>query len=89
MTSIPITDAKNNLTRIIHEVEDGSPIELTRHGKPAAVIISVDEYKGLKKDNPSFTRSFSSFTSRHTEFLEEKGIFDGIRSADTGREVSL
>ncbi|RKX92215.1 MAG: hypothetical protein DRZ90_14105 [Spirochaetes bacterium] len=42
-----ISRAKNELTQIIHAVETGPPVELTRHGKAAAVLLSVSDYDAL------------------------------------------
>jgi prevent-host-death family protein len=47
METISITDAKNTLTRLIHEVEHGTNIRLTRRGKAVAVLISEAEYRRL------------------------------------------
>jgi prevent-host-death family protein len=44
MTEIPMSQAKNRLASIIHEAEAGDSIKLTRHGKPAAMLIGLDEY---------------------------------------------
>lgn len=44
-TSSSIADAKNNLTKIIHEAESGSDVCITRHGKAVAMLVSVERYK--------------------------------------------
>jgi prevent-host-death family protein len=48
MTQISIAEAKNALTRLIHEAEQGQAIHITRRGKPVAVLVSEDEYERLK-----------------------------------------
>ena len=45
---VSIADAKNNLPRLIHEAEEGGAIELTRRGKPVAVIVSMAQYRKLR-----------------------------------------
>ncbi|RKX84487.1 MAG: hypothetical protein DRP70_13170 [Spirochaetes bacterium] len=47
LTTFSISRAKNELTQIIHAVETGPPVELTRHGKAAAVLLSVSDYDAL------------------------------------------
>ena len=42
---IPIAKAKNRLTAIIHDVENGPAVKLTRHGKPVAVLLSAQANK--------------------------------------------
>ena len=49
MTSTsPFTEARENLSEIIDGVtQTGNAVVITRHGKPAAVLLAVDEYEGL------------------------------------------
>ncbi len=54
MQSVAIHQAKNQLSALIHAVEHGEEVVLTRHGKPIARIIretqderSVDELESL------------------------------------------
>ena len=47
MAKTSIADAKNQLTRLIHQAERGEPVHLTRRGKPVAVLLSEDEYARL------------------------------------------
>ena len=44
-----IAAAKNNLSGLVHEVEQGHPVRLTRRGKPVAVLISTEQYERLSK----------------------------------------
>ncbi len=42
-----IAEAKNNLSQLIHQVESGESIQITRHGKPVAVLLSESNYQQL------------------------------------------
>jgi prevent-host-death family protein len=45
-SAVPFTEARENLTAIIDEVEkSGQPVTILRRGKPAAVIIPHDMYE--------------------------------------------
>lgn len=45
-----IYDARNNFSSLVKTAEEGEPVELTRHDKPVAVIISWEQYeKKIKK----------------------------------------
>lgn len=44
-----IAAAKNNLSGLVHEAEQGRPVRLTRRGKPVAVLISTEQYKRLSE----------------------------------------
>ncbi|MDZ7958883.1 MAG: type II toxin-antitoxin system Phd/YefM family antitoxin [Aulosira sp. DedQUE10] len=46
-----------NFNRIIEEVEQGEPIQITRQGKQVAVILSTAEYERLVHKNPRFWES--------------------------------
>jgi len=48
MSSVTLSDAKTHLTRLLTEVEElGEKVVITRSGRPAGVLVSVDEYEGL------------------------------------------
>ena len=48
MTSTPLTQARNRLSEIVDEVTStGSEFVITRHGKPAAVVMGFEDYESL------------------------------------------
>lgn len=48
MTTVTLSEAKTHLARLLAEVERlGEGVAITRSGKPAAVLVSVEEYEGL------------------------------------------
>ena len=56
MKTVAIHQAKNNLSALIHAVEEGEEVVLTRHGKRVARIVSdkeldtsADEFQMLKE----------------------------------------
>lgn len=46
---MPITKVKNELTKLVREIEDGAEVTITKESIPAAVIISWEEFKKLKR----------------------------------------
>ena len=42
-----IAEAKNNLSHLIHELDVEETIQLTRHGRPVAVMMSEECYQKL------------------------------------------
>jgi len=48
MCRATIYDARNNFSSLVRLAESGEPVELTRHDKPVAVIISWEEYEQRK-----------------------------------------
>jgi prevent-host-death family protein len=48
MITLPLAEARNNLSKLVDEVErTHDTVTITRNGKPAAVVISVDDYESL------------------------------------------
>lgn len=91
-SSYSIAQAKDQLARLVREAETGKPVELTRRGKPVAVVVSTADYARLRGDIPSFWEYLSSFRER--EGLEDgredlDGVFDDVRDTGEGREVEL
>lgn len=86
-----IAEAKNKLSTIIHNVEKGPYVELTRRGKPVAVLLSIQEYERLSRKYTGFWSAISEFRRK----LEDEGIeisdrdFEGLRNLSSGREVEL
>ena len=48
MQTIPLSEAKNQLSRLVDQVErEHETVEITRHGHPAAVLVSKDSLDSL------------------------------------------
>jgi antitoxin YefM len=48
MSTVTLSDAKTHLARLLSEVvEMGEKVVITRSGRPAGVLVSVEEYEGL------------------------------------------
>jgi prevent-host-death family protein len=44
-----ISEAKDQLPRLVHEAEAGRPVALTRRGIPVAILLSKAEYDQLQR----------------------------------------
>lgn len=50
MTTIPLTQAKAKLNELVEDaVSTHERITITRHGRPAAVLISVDDLESMEE----------------------------------------
>ncbi len=48
MTTVPLSEAKTHLARLLAEVEKlGEGVTITRSGRPVGVLLSIQEYEGL------------------------------------------
>ena len=49
MTEWPLQDAKNKLSAVVEAAVAGDPQRVTKRGKPAVVVLAVDEYGRLRR----------------------------------------
>ncbi len=89
--SYSIAQARQNLPRLVHEAEAGASIELTRRGRPVAVVLSLTEYQRLTGQRPDFMKAYRAWRQ---EFdidnldLDPDGLFDNLRDPSPGPEFS-
>jgi len=97
LTEMPIFKAKNQLASIIHEAEAGDSIRLTRHGKPAAMLLGMAEYERILGTGPNLVAALSHWRRewpeggepKHGSASPEDEVFEGLRPALSGRPVEL
>ena len=67
-----IAEARDQLARLVHQAEDGETIELTRRGRPVAVVVSVAHYRRLHGEGRSVWDVVQAFRASHD--MEELDI---------------
>jgi antitoxin (DNA-binding transcriptional repressor) of toxin-antitoxin stability system len=73
-------------------VEKGKPIEITRRGKPVAVVISQSEYQRLTSQQEGFGKTLREFRQKYridTLNIDPDEVFSTVRDRTMGREVSF
>ena len=71
MTAVPIFDVKNRLPYFIHLAENGETIQITRHGKPVARIISEKEVEQAQKtEGQVFMDRLMEWRERASDWLD-------------------
>lgn len=87
--SYSIAEARDKFATIVHSVEEATAVELTRRGKPVAVLLSIEEYRRLLAGRKSFWNAYTEF--RGGVDPRRLGIgpetFEGLRDASPGRET--
>lgn len=83
MPSVSVAEAKAGFASLVDEAANGEFVTITRHGKPAAVLVSVAAAdaakKSLSKPRPNFGELLLGFP----------GGIDVERSSDTMRDSGL
>jgi prevent-host-death family protein len=86
-----IAEARANLPAIVDQAEAGQEIELTRRGKPVAVVLSLRELERIRGQRASFGEAYRRFLRAHPlrEVGLEDDIFESARDRGPGRKVLL
>jgi prevent-host-death family protein len=86
-----IAEARSRLPSIVDQAEAGVEVELTRRGRPVAVLVSHREFERLRGKRLHFGDAYRKFLETHT--LEEMGVEDDFaastRDRTSGRKVTL
>jgi prevent-host-death family protein len=86
-----IAEARHDLAAIVRKLEQHPFVEITRRGKPVAVLLSIEEFQRLSTGRSGFWQAYSDF--RQSVNLPELGItpeiFEDLRSPETGRPVEF
>jgi antitoxin Phd len=61
MTVWSLQDAKNKFSAVVSAALKGEPQRVTRHGKPAVVIVSAEEFDRLLHQDKAEAPSFAEF----------------------------
>jgi len=86
-----IAEARSSLPSIVDQAEAGVEVELTRRGKPVAVVVAVGVLERLRGDRRLFRAAYQGFLKRYSlgEVGLERGAFTRVREKNAGRKVSL
>ena len=77
-----LQDAKNKFSNLVDKAQHDGPQIVTKHGKDAVVVLSIDEYKKLIKPKVNLVNFFQ------TSPLAKEDL-DLTRSKETPRDIEL
>ncbi|MDX8525165.1 type II toxin-antitoxin system Phd/YefM family antitoxin [Mesorhizobium sp. MSK_1335] len=80
MKTVQLREAKAGLSALVAAAESGKPTIITKHGEPAAAIVSVED---LQKLYPAKHRNFGEF------LLTYPGGIELERNESPSRDVDL
>ena len=87
-----VADLRSDLAAALRRAEGGEAVEVTRRGRPVAVLLGLPQYERLRSARPDFWTSYQGF--RDSEDLEALGLdpddlFADARERSAGRDVDL
>ena len=77
-----LQEAKNRLSQVVHDASSNGPQIITVHGKPAAIVLSMQDYERLIRPQTTLTEFFTK-----SPFYDVDLDLD--RDTDSGREVDV
>lgn len=85
-----IASAKNNLPKLVHQVQDSEPIVLTRRGKPVAVLQSYAHFQAQQLQANSsdnwFTRTLK-LSAENADIIAAANLTDAQIDSWRSRET--
>ena len=84
-----ISEAKNRLPAIVHAVEKGPSVKLTRRGRPVAVLLSIKEYEKLSCKHSGFWKALTMLRKEAADVGISEKDFEDLRDSAPGRAVDL
>lgn len=86
-----IAEARSSLPAIVDQAVAGQEIELTRRGKPVAVMLSLGEFARLRGERARFGDAYRRFLEVHAlrDVGIDEGYFEATRDRKAGRTVAL
>lgn len=76
-----LQEAKNKFSQLIKQAQQGKPQYITVHGKPTAVIVSIEDYQKLNQPQTSLSKALM------IPLIEQD--LDLSRDQDTGRDIDF
>ena len=86
-----IAEARSNLPSIVDQAQGGHQVELTRRGKPVAVVLSLQEFERLRGHRREFGEAYAAFLQKHGQGAAtvDEDFTTSVRDRSPGRRVVL
>ena len=76
-----LQEAKNKFSQVVKQAQQGKPQYITVHGKPTAVVVSIEEYQKTNQPQTSLSEVLM------IPLIEQE--LDLVRDGDQGRDISF
>ena len=84
MTEWHLQDAKNKFSAVVEAAVAGNPQRVTKRGKPAVVVLGVDEYERLRRLEKATAPAFADLL---LAIPQDEGEFDRLRLAPRALDI--
>jgi antitoxin Phd len=88
---VSVAEAKNKLPAIIHEVEQGSIVEITRHGRAVAAVVPQRDYERLQEKGQGLWEALGKVRNIMISegiVIEDRDL-SNLRDTTVGRSIDL
>jgi len=85
--SYSISEARSHLAQLVLRAERGQAVRLTRRGHLVAAIVSIEDWKAVKKNNTFFDRLMAFYEENPDNPLKDHDL-DNLRDQKSGRDFS-
>lgn len=85
-----IAEARNRLSDVVHAVEKGGPVTLTRRGRPVAVLVSEADFTQMAHGKKDYWEALQEFRATHDLIRGAltDADFAGLRDKGGGRDFA-
>jgi len=82
-----VAGARQNFANVIASAEHGGIVEITRHGRPVAIVISAAHFAGMTREMPTFADALRDWRARHdvAHLAIDENTFADLRDRSPGR----
>lgn len=86
--SCSVAETRDQLPRLLRAVEKGERVEITRRGRPVAVVVSAAEYERLRSARRPFREVYEEWrASLKSDADLPPDFFRSLRDRSPGRDV--
>ncbi|MSP72829.1 MAG: type II toxin-antitoxin system Phd/YefM family antitoxin [Myxococcales bacterium] len=88
--SISVAQARAELPNLLRDVERGETVEITRRGRPVAIVLSVGDYERLTAGRRAFADAYRAWRASvaDEDLVLPQDYFRQLRDRSPGRDTA-
>jgi antitoxin Phd len=88
-TSITATDAKNEFALALEMVLRGRPVVITKHDRPKAVLLSIEDFQALSRSAPTGLESLTAEFDAMLDAMQTRKAVEAMEAAFNAAPATL